>query len=110
MHGRYLADTSEVPVHALGRDTSYRQWKHDLHDRLHEPLRTAHHRGCGLQDAVAERHFTLIVLDRGNPAGWSKTVRDALVHSTDHSLIGAVPYATAGGSSRFELWAPQSNR
>ncbi|MGW1751902.1 hypothetical protein ACWCRD_41100 [Streptomyces sp. NPDC002092] len=55
---------------------------------------------------MTERHFTLIVLDRGNATGESTTVRDALVHSTGCRLIGTVPYATGLGSSRFELSTP----
>ncbi|GAA3817902.1 DUF3824 domain-containing protein [Streptomyces coacervatus] len=105
-HGTYLADTYEVPVYALGRDTSYRRWNStytiDYTSRSGRHLTGA----AGFKAAVAERHFTLIVLDRGNPTGQSTTVRDALIHSTGYRLIGTVPYATAWGSSRFELWAP----
>ncbi|MFC8514857.1 glycosyltransferase family 39 protein [Streptomyces sp. NPDC057257] len=104
--GSYLADTYEVPVYALGHDTSYRRWNStytiDYTTRSGQHLTGA----AGFRAAVAERHFTLIVLDRGNPTGESTTVRDALVHSTGYRLIGTVPYATAWGTSRFELWAP----
>lgn len=105
-HGRYLADTYEVPVYELGKDTSYRQWNSTY--TIDYTTRTGHHLtgAAGFKAAVADRHFTLIVLDRGNPTGESTTVRDTLVHSTGYRLIGTVPYATGWGSSRFELWAP----
>jgi len=105
-HGRYLADTYEVPVYELGKDTSYRQWNSTY--TIDYTTRTGRHLtgAAGFKAAVADRHFTLIVLDRGNPTGESTTVRDALVHSTGYRLIGTVPYATGWGSSRFELWAP----
>ncbi|MFF0159748.1 glycosyltransferase family 39 protein [Streptomyces sp. NPDC005263] len=106
-HGRYLADTYEVPVYELGRTTSYRQWNSTY--TIDYTTRTGRHLtgAAGFRAAVAERHFTLIVLDRGNPTGDSVPVRDALVHSTGYRLIGTVPYATTWGTSRFELWAPQ---
>lgn len=104
--GSYLADTYEVPVYALGKDTSYRQWNStytiDYTSRSGRHLTGA----AGFKAAVADRHFTLVVLDRGNPTGESTTVREALLHSTGYRLIGTVPYATAWGTSRFELWAP----
>lgn len=105
-HGRYLADTYEVPVYELGKDTSYRQWNSTY--TIDYTTRTGRHLtgAAGFKAAVADRHFTLIVLDRGNPTGESTTVRDTLVHSTGYRLIGTVPYATGWGSSRFELWAP----
>jgi len=105
-HGRYLADTYEVPVYELGKDTSYRQWNSTY--TIDYTARSGRHLtgAAGFKAAVADRHFTLIVLDRGNPTGESTTVRDALVHSTGYRLIGTVPYATGWGSSRFELWAP----
>jgi hypothetical protein len=105
-HGRYLADTYEVPVYELGEDTSYRQWNSTYTIDYTTPTGRRLTGAAGFKAAVADRHFTLIVLDRGNPTGESTTVRDALVHSTGYRLIGTVPYATGWGSSRFELWAP----
>jgi hypothetical protein len=103
--GHYLADTFEVPVYALRKDVSYRQWNStytiDYTDRRGEHLTGA----AGFRAAIAERHFDLVVLDRGNPTGESTTIRSAILSDGGYRLIGAVPYATVAGTSHFELWA-----
>jgi 4-amino-4-deoxy-L-arabinose transferase-like glycosyltransferase len=103
--GHYLADTFEVPVYALRKDVSYRQWNStytiDYTDRRGEHLTGA----AGFRAAIAERYFDLVILDRGNPTGESTTIRSAILSDSGYRLIGAVPYATVGGTSHFELWA-----
>lgn len=102
--GRYLADTYEVPVYYLDRETSYRQWN-STYTIDYTTGSGRHLTGAkGFSAAIADRWFTLVVLDRGNPTGQSTTIRADLLHSTGYRLIGTVPYATAGGSSHYELW------
>jgi 4-amino-4-deoxy-L-arabinose transferase-like glycosyltransferase len=106
-HGHYLADTYEVPVYALGKHTSYRQWNSTYTIDYTDSAGRHFTGAAGFRAAVADRHFDLIVLDRGNPTGESSTVRAAVRASNGYRLIGAVPYATAAGTSDYEIWAKQ---
>jgi hypothetical protein len=104
--GKYLAETSEVPVYYLDDRTSPGQWTNLFYLNYARNGRQLTGQAA-YSAAINDGYFDLIVLDGITAPLVSSPLRRQLRADPLYRLIARLPFHTTSGSGAYEIWSRQ---